>query len=521
MNPSIIDKFVAVFSAGAAAKRMLGKAQFNAISSYTGASRTRRELKGFNPSLGSADSDVIYDRPTLIARSSSLIRNSSIAAGAAKILSTSVIGPGLHVQSRISPERAKMTVEEAKRTERDLEFHFNKWAASVECDASRKRNFYQLQLAAFDSAFERGDCFALLPMFKRAGSPYGLKIQLLEGDRVCNPAYQSDSQKMTAGIEHDDNGAVSAYYITSSHPYQYMRSKQLTWKRIPAFGKNTGRKNVIHVMRAGRIGQTRGVPELSPVILELAQLAKYTEAELQSAILSSIFSVAIVSNNPDGVMGEFEGAGVQPIDGTGDYKLGTGNVFRLDPDEDIRTINTGKPNPEFGLFTEQIIKQIGMALEIPYEILLRSFSISYSASQAAMLEAWRVFDARREWFAQTFCQDVYASFVGELVASGKVQVNGFFTDDNIRHAVTSSVWIGRPRGHIREDNAIKASVLAINEGLTTRTAEVAKLFARDWEEMQLETQHENLIMAKAEAEILKVAAQHEKERNNILEAKNG
>ncbi len=67
----------------------------------------------------------------------------------------------------------------------------------------------------------------------------------------------------------------------------------LTSKPGEAYGKRTGRRNVLHLMCRERIDQRRGVPFLAPVIESLKQLGRYTDAELVAAVVSGMFTVFI------------------------------------------------------------------------------------------------------------------------------------------------------------------------------------------------------------------------------------
>ena len=53
------------------------------------------------------------------------------------------------------------------------------------------------------------------------------------------------------------------------------------WTRIEAFGKDSI-PNILQVMVPERCEQYRGVPFLSPIIEELKQIKRYTEAELMA-----------------------------------------------------------------------------------------------------------------------------------------------------------------------------------------------------------------------------------------------
>ncbi|WP_162803227.1 phage portal protein [Salmonella enterica] len=72
-----------------------------------------------------------------------------------------------------------------------------------------------------------------------------------------------------------------------------------------------------------------------------------------------------------------------------------------------------------------ICRQIGAALELPYELLVKHFTASYSASRAALLEARKMFRMRREWMVLSFCQPIYEEWLSEAVAKGRVIAPGF------------------------------------------------------------------------------------------------
>jgi len=492
VQPSILDKVATAISPSWGASRLKSKHEFSALSgAYNGASRTRRSLKSWLTRSGDADSDLAYDVQTLRARSSDLIRNSAIASGALKTLETSIIGSGLKYQSEVDYKRLGITREAAKKWERKAEFYFHAWAKSKECDASRQCNFYQMQKLVYRSVFERGDVFVGLPMFKREGSGFGLKLQVIEADRVSNKDNAPNSVALSGGVERDSRGAPLFYHVMKHHPYGVTQSRR-EWKRVRAFGRNTGRPNMLHVYDVMRAGQTRGIPALSAIIESLKQLETYTNAELMAAVVSGLFTVAITSESSD-TMGQFQ-ADNTVQDGGQDYQLGNGAILQLGVGEKVDNINPARPNAQFSPFVDAIIRQIGMALGCPFEILTKHFASSYSASQAALLEGWRFFYAEREKYAEMLCQPVLESFIGELVASGKLEAPSFFDDPLVKAAYCGSKWVGRPMGHIREDVSIKAAKMRIEQRLSTRQIEAAKISGGDWENMNEQLLHEETMI---------------------------
>jgi capsid protein len=109
-------------------------------------------------------------------------------------------------------------------------------------------------------------------------------------------------------------------------------------------------------------------------------------------------------------------------------ELGSGTIAELAPDEDITIANPNRPNANFDPFFLAVIRQIGIALGIPYEVLIMHFSSSYTASKAAIETARQFFMDRRNWLATDFCQPTYEWFLYECVSRGVIDAPGFLED---------------------------------------------------------------------------------------------
>ena len=83
-------------------------------------------------------------------------------------------------------------------------------------------------------------------------------------------------------------------------------------------------------------------------------------------------------------------------------ELAPGAIVDLNEGEKAHDMNPGRPNTAFDGFVVAICRQIGAALEIPYELLVKNFNASYSASRGALLEAWKMFRMYRTWLANDF-----------------------------------------------------------------------------------------------------------------------
>ena len=444
-----------------------------------GASYSKKALLGWMTEGGDADSDICDNLDTLRSRSRSLFMGSPIATSALKTTRTNVIGSGLMLNPQPDAAFLGLTEEQAEEYRASVVREWNLWASNPNCDAARQCTFYQLQSLVLLSALMSGDVFATMPVIPRSGSVYDLRVSLIEADRVCDPAPKPVDKNIVEGVEIDKYGAPLAYWIAKNHPGATPRTildSQQEWKRILAYGNITGRRNVLHIMAdIERPGQRRGVPMLAPVIEALKQLGRYTEAELMAAVVSGMFTVFVKSETPETPLGGMFPEEMELDQDPNAYELGNGAIVSLGEGESIESANPGRPNSAFDGFVEAICRQIGAALELPHELLLKQFTASYSASRAAMLEAWKMFRMRREWVIDGFCQPVYEEWLTEAVAKGRVVAPGFFDDPAIRAAWCQADWYGDCQGQLDPLKEVNAAKVRVEEGFSTREREAAEL----------------------------------------------
>lgn len=458
------------------------------------------QLGNWNPGNGSADSDILRDLPRLRAYSRDLARTSSIAAGAIETRLAHVVGTGLTMQSRINATVLGLTDEQASEWQSNTERWFELWASSEFSTVEGTHNWYEQQGLVERSAFESGDCGIVLATKERPGWPFRLALQAVEADRISNPDWKLDTDELVAGIEIKDSEPVAAW-IADRHPGERkttLKKITPTWQRVPFRDEQTGRRLFLMHMRRLRPGQTRGVPELAPVIEVLKQVTRYSDAEIDAAVNSAI-NVYFAKMDPDAFREVFEEEAQQAIIGSAlkwDGKVTPGRSIRLLPGEDITPAQMTRPNPNFGAFMEHCLTYIGMALGIPYEVLARKFNSSFSAARAALLDAWRGFRIRRDLLVSRVCQPVYEAWLADAVALGLISAPGFFTDPLIRAAWCSAKWAGDGPGAIDPEKEARGAEARMRIGLTTLAEEIVGYDGGDWE-----TKHrEQVRIAKARRE---------------------
>ena len=515
-----LDRAVNAISPERALKREVARQRLSLINSgygNYGANSTKKAVIGWTHGGGSHREDIEEHVDTLRQRSRDLYcGGSNIATGAVKRLRTNAVGTGLHLKSTINEEFLGITQEEARELEETIEREFAHWAESENCDIERIDNFYQLQQLALLNALLSGDSFALMTTTKRIGSIYDLRIELVEADRVSTPDAERVNPLFCEGVEKNSAGEVVAYHISKFHPLSFQDRQPREWVRVKAFGEKTGRRNAIHVMNRERIGQVRGVPFLSPVIETIKQLGRYTDAEVLAAVINGLFTVFIEKEgaSDDIPLGESVPDEMQvDAEDENSIELAPGAVIDLGEGEKANMVNPGRPNPNFDPFVMAVIKQIGAALEIPYEILIMAFSNNYSASRAAILEFFEVIKMYRAWFVADFCQPIYEEWLSEAVAKGRVNAPGFFNDPIIKHAYCTAEWNGPGMRQLDPKKEVEAAELRVEGGFSTRQRETAELTGTDF--------YRNIKQRKREEELLKEVRGNAGQKRQEANADNG
>ena len=485
---NLLDRLVANVSPTAGLKRAQARAALTAIGAstnmdWTSGSKTKRSLKSWIPKLLSASTQNdgltpngsnMSPREVTMGRAHDLVRNNPLASGALDTLVMNAVGTGLTLQARVDWESLKITEEAALEWQRDTESKFAAWAESSDCDVARTLNFYEQQPLALRTARESGDAFFVLPVRPaRPENPIGLCVQLIEADRVASPPRQkyvalgiSPTTGVIGGIETDKWGAPVRYWVTedalADNP-----NRQFT--PFTAFDRK-GRRQFFHLMRVKRPGQRRGMSYFAPVLDFFKVLGDYSDAELQAAVISAYFTVFVSSKT---------GASLPPLDwdseGTGggggasdedELKMGPGAILEMPVDTTVSTANPGRPNEKFDPFVQAILRQIGVGLSIPLEVLVKHFTSSYSAARAALLDAWKFFDQEREWLGTGFCQPIYERWLDFMVANGQIEAPGYFDDASVRRSYRCAAWVGDGPGSLDPKKEIDAAEVRLRLGVT-------------------------------------------------------
>jgi len=421
MISRLIDSLVAAVSPVAAIRRQKARKM---LRSYAGAEPSRVSSNRHPKNLP-ADLELIgpFGADKVRAWSRDLVRNNSYAWGVVDTIVSSVVGCGIKAQSTYeTPEGEDL---EAINDQRD-----KVWSEWVEvCDVNGQYTLDEMQAAIQREIVEAGEVLVRIvrtPELSYRGihRPVPLALELIEADRLAGdkdsyitPLYPESENRIVRGVELDDLGRPVAYWIYKDHPLQ-PHTFTRTPERIPA-------RDILHLFRRDRIGQTRGVSWFSPVLSSIRDLGTYIDNELIASAVASCYTIAIKTETPLGSLIDPDGG--ENTDSAGNRVRYTepGMVMELQPGEDVVGLNPGRPNSGAEPWIQLILRSIAVGTGLSYEVVARDYSqTTYSSSRTSQLEDRRRFRCWQQHMIRHFLQPCWDAFCDAASIQG---VRGFPT----------------------------------------------------------------------------------------------
>ena len=336
--------------------------------SYEGAKVTRRTSGWYAPSTG-PNAEIQGDLVTLRNRHRSLVRDNPWAKRARDAIVNNVIGAGIVTQWS-SPSRQQ---------------RWRDWWESTECDADGLTNGYGLQALVMRTLVESGE---VLVYRRRRFGPRGrvpLQLQVREPDYLDHSRNEAlpDGGRITQGVQFDAQGRRLGYWLFVDHPGEAQQRYQGLFSTfIPA-------SEVLHLYRAERPGQVRGVPWGYGSLWLLKMLGDYQDAQLERARQAACFVAFVRDSNPDS-----PGPTAAPGEELGDI-LKPGLIELLPPGKDISFANPPPPSQDNSFWLNNL-RAVAADYGLPYEVLTGDLSqVNFSSARMGWQEFGRNIDAAR------------------------------------------------------------------------------------------------------------------------------
>ncbi|MDO8421556.1 MAG: phage portal protein [Parvibaculum sp.] len=430
---------------------------------YDGASTARR-VRNWMPTADGVNRLTLNGLQWQRNRSRDLVRKVPWITSGVESLVSNIVGEGIRPMSQSSDEKFRAAAQAI----------FADWMH--EADAYGILDFFGMQSLAQRSEIEAGEVFI---RFRRRlpedGLTVPLQLQIIEAEHVPLALFRAASagvNKIIAGIEFDALGRRVAYHMLPEHPGENLASGggfNLKTVRVPA-------DEVVHLFRQVRPGQVRGVPWLSPVILQTRDLLEYQDAERLRKKTAAMFAGFVTRPDPDSNPFESEES---DHDDVPMVSLEPGTMQLLEPGEEVTFSSPADVGAGYEAFMATELRAIAAGLGTTYEKMTGDLrGVNFSSARVGLNEFERRATVNQRRLAFQLCARVYAAVITEAIIDGSLSMPTGFVKRPQPHL--RAKWIAPGWRYINPAQEISAEKDSIRSGLASRD-EVVSGHGRDAE----------------------------------------
>jgi len=423
-------------------------------------------------------------RERLANRADDLYANDPHACSLIEAISVNSVGPGLWPQSKPNYKRLGISEDEANDIAEQAEFEFELF--NCEADVRGISDFYGIQFQNLVSMLVKGE-FLNLPLMlnkpQHSNRRYRLALQCLDPLRLRTPVGQSANPDIRDGVRIGLLGEPIGYLIANPKGGQLVGAMlDQDFVELPPMRGH--RHVVMHRFHQKQPEQNRGFTILGPAMGFFRNFADYMDYELLGAIIASSFPVWIEKTNPYDATGLHGVKQTINADGstTNHRETPPGQILYGNPGEKPHILKSDRPGNSFQVFVETVLRAVGAATGMPYEVISKDFSkTNYSSARAALQEAWRVFELYQDWLVTHFCQQVWEMFFEEAVLRGRIKLPaGAPNFYEYRAEYCAASWVGPERTNVDPVKEMVSDIMGLNAGIIT-LADIAAKRNKDWE----------------------------------------
>ena len=387
-------------------------------------------------------------RRTLRSRARYEAANNSYAKGIVLTLANYVVGTGPRLQMLTDDPEANRFIEK----------EFSRWAKAVGL-AHKLRTMRIAQC-------ETGECFGLLTSNPRIAAPVQLDVRLIEADQVATPWGVLPAQAQPVdGIVFDSFGNPVAYYVLRQHP-----GDQWAWRSGVGDYDLLPSEAVIHLFRAERPGQSRGIPEITSSLSLFATLRRYTLAVLGAAEQAALPSGVIYTD----AAADAEASPVAPMD---QVEMDRGTWLTMPFGWKIGQIKAEQPTTVYGDFKHEVINEIARCLNMPFNIAAgNSSGYNYASGRLDHQAFFKAIRIDQVYLADVVLDRIFRAWLDEAVL-----IEGYLPQSaRMRDVEFAHQWFWDGFEHVDPAKEASAQATRLQSNTTTLAAEFAKA-GLDWE----------------------------------------
>lgn len=430
------------------------------------AATVTRLTSDFLGTSNSINQDLKTDKAKVRARTRQIWNDDDYTQAFKHTLKANVIGPkGFVLQSKI--KNADGT--EDNYANNAIEKAWKKWCRKEYCTMSGTFNFITVQLIAAQQLERDGEfiCRIVKDIDERK-NPFGVSLELIEPDYL-DETYNdelSNGNVVVMGVEINEwKRPVAFYFKKRLAKYElygsYYGASRYELERVPA-------EDIIFVYDPEYSNQLRGISSLASALITHHHLNGYIEGHVVAARVGADKMVMIESEgaNEDD---DYEGDEVDE-EGRKLEHMSPGMTHYLRPGEKATMMDPTYPQGEFWSFVKAMLKKFFAGRGVDYSSATGDLDgVSYSAMRQGKENERNSFMMKQQLLEDYFVNPIYEVVLRYMLLYGVVNLPySKFEKFN------EKVWIPKRWPYFDPLKDVQASVLAINNGLTTRGRELSK-----------------------------------------------
>jgi lambda family phage portal protein len=370
--------------------------------------------------------------------------NNSWYAGILRTAVNHIVGNGPRLQLLTESPEANARIEKAWR----------QWATKID--------LADMLRTICEAYWRDGEVF-VMRADRPQNWPLTLDIRTIEADQVANPWASSvyNDPFIDDGIRFDRSTNELEVYVYNHHPGGNVPLSTMD-------GDWYSSKEVLHLFRADRPGQTRGIPRATPALQTLPIMRRQELATLYSAETAANFAMYLKSNSPS----------IDPSSSPADFaeiELTRNMLTTLPAGWEIGQVEPKQPGPLYEMFQRQALQSFSRCTNMPYTLAAGTGKdANFSSFKGDMKNVWepevQCEQSRIEW---SIIEPVFRWFLESAIYVPGL-LDGLPSINQIDHR-----WHWPPLPELDAVDSANAAAIRLSTGQSTLTQEHARR-GQDW-----------------------------------------